>query len=79
MEMVEVESGVAIFLSEHPGDGGVLELVIKEGPLVAELDHGFDTFLMLLLEQCGGGGLGGVVRCWCIVWTDYRLLFLLWE
>jgi len=79
VEVIEIEGSVAIFLSEHSGDGGILEPVIKEGPLVAKLDHVFDTFLMLLLEQYGGGGLKGGVRCRCTVRIGYHLLFLQWE
>ena len=76
MEMVKVKGGVAVLLSEHSGDQGILELVIKEGPFVAKSDHVLDTFLTLLLEQGGGGGLRGGVRCQCIAWTDCRPLFL---
>jgi len=59
VEMVEIEGGSAIFLSEDFCDGDVLEFVIEVGPFVIESDHVFDAFLTLLLEQCGGGGLGG--------------------
>ena len=59
MEVVEVEGGSAIFLSEDSGDGDVFESVIEVGPFVIESDHVFDTFLTLLLERYGGGGLGG--------------------
>ena len=79
MEVIEVESGIAVFLSEHPGNRHVLEFVIEDGPLIAESNHGFDAFLMLLLEQCGGGVLKRGVRCRCIVWTGCHLQFLLWE
>jgi len=58
VEVVEVEGGSAVFLSEDSGDVNVLESVIEVGPFVIELDHVFDTFFMLLLERCGGGGLG---------------------
>jgi len=34
MEVVEVEGGVAVLLSEHLGDGNVLEFVIEKGPFV---------------------------------------------
>jgi len=34
VEVVEVESGIAIPFSEHLSNRDVLELVIKEGPLV---------------------------------------------
>jgi len=57
--VVEIEGGSAIFPSEDPGDGDVLEFVIEVGPFVIESDHVFDAFLTLLLERCGGGGLGG--------------------
>jgi len=50
MEVIEVEGGIAILLSEYSCDSGILEPVVKEGPLVAKLDHSFDTFLTLLLE-----------------------------
>jgi len=59
MEMVKVEGGIAIFLSEDSGDGDILESVIEVGPFIVESDHVFDTFFTLLLERCGGGGLGG--------------------
>ena len=59
MEMVKIEGGGTIFLSEDSGDGDVLESVIEVGPFLVESDHVFDTFLMLLLERYGGGGLGG--------------------
>jgi len=71
MEMVKVEGGIAIFLSEHLGDVNVLEFVVEEGPFVIELDHGFDAFFMLLLERCGGGGLRGGVRYQCTFRTGY--------
>jgi len=58
VEVVEVEGSVTVFLSEHSGDGGVLELVVKKGPFVTKSDHGFDALLTLLLERYGGGGLG---------------------
>ena len=79
VKVVKVEGGVAVFLSEYFGDGDGFELVSEEGPFVAESDHGFDTFLMLLLERYGGGGLQGGVQCQCTVRTDRRLRFLLWE
>ena len=50
MEMVKVEGGVAVLLSEHFGDWSILESVVKEGPLVAKSGHVFDTFFMFLLE-----------------------------
>jgi len=59
VEMVEVEGGSAVFLSEDPGDGDVFESVVEVGPFIIELDHVFDTFFTFLLERCGGGGLGG--------------------
>ena len=58
MEMVEIEGGVAVFLSEHPSNQDILELIVKEGPFVTKLDHNFDTLFTFLLEQCGGGVLG---------------------
>ena len=79
MEMIKVKGGVTVFLSEYSSNRSILEPVIEEGPLVAKSDHVFDTFFMLLLERCGGGGLGGGVRYWCTAWTDCRLLFLQWE
>ena len=57
--MVEVEGGSTVFLSEGSCDSDVLESVIEVGPFVIESDHVFDAFLTLLLERCGGGGLGG--------------------
>jgi len=71
MEVVKVEGGIAILLSEYLGNINVLEFVVEEGPFIVESDHGFNTFFMLLLEQCGGGGLGGGVRCWCTFRTGY--------
>jgi len=59
VEMVEVEGGSTVFLSEGSCDSDVLESVIEVGPFVIESDHVFDAFLTLLLERCGGGGLGG--------------------
>ena len=79
MEVVKVESGIAVFLSEYSGDVNSFEFIGEEGPLVAESDHGFDTFLTLHFERCGGCGLRGEVRCWCTARTDYRLQFLRWE
>jgi len=58
VEMVEIESGSTVFLSEDSCDGDVLEFVIEVGPFIIESDHVFDAFLTLLLERCGGGGLG---------------------
>ena len=57
--MVEVEGGIAVFLSEYLGNVDVFEFIAEEGPFVIESDHGFNAFLTLLLERCGGGGLGG--------------------
>ena len=71
MEVVEVEGGVTIFLSEYFCDINVLELVVEEGPFVIESDHSFNTFLTFLLERCGGGGLRGGVRCRCTFRTGY--------
>ena len=79
MEMIEIKGGVAIFLSEYSGDGGILEFVVEKGPFIVESDHGFNAFLTLLLEQYGGGDLGGGVRYQCIVQTGYCPLFLWWE
>jgi len=50
VEVVEVEGGSTIFLSEDSGDGDVFESVIEVGPFVIESDHVFDTFFTLLLE-----------------------------
>ena len=71
MEMIKVEGGIAVFLSEHLGDSNVLEFVVEEGPFIVESDHGFNAFFMLLLERCGGGGLGGGVQCRCMFRTGY--------
>ena len=57
MEVVEVEGGITVFLSEYSGDIDVFEFIVEEGPFVIESDHGFNTFLTLLLERCGGGDL----------------------
>jgi len=59
VEMVKIEGGGTIFLSEDSGDGDILESIVEVGPFLVESDHVFDTFLTLLLERCGGGGLGG--------------------
>ena len=59
MEVVEIEGGSAVFLSEDSSDSDVLESAVEVGPFVIESDHIFDTFFTLLLERCGGGGLGG--------------------
>jgi len=59
MEVVEVEGGGAVFLPKGSSDGDILESIVEVGPFVIESDHVFDTFLTLLLEQYGGGGLGG--------------------
>jgi len=58
VEVVEIEGGGTVFLPEDSGNGDVFESVIEVGPFVVESDHVFDTFLTLLLERCGGGGLG---------------------
>ena len=58
MEVVEIEGGGAVFLSEDSGDGDVLESVIEVDPFVIKSDHVFDAFFTLLLERCGGGSLG---------------------
>jgi len=50
MEVVEVESGVTIFLSEYFCGINVLEFVVEKGPFVVESDHSFNAFLTLLLE-----------------------------
>jgi len=71
MEVVKVEGGIAVFLSEHLGDIDILEFIVEEGPFVVESDHSFNTFFTLLLERCGEGGLGGGVRCRCMFRTGY--------
>jgi len=76
VEVVEVEGGVAILLSEHSGNRGILESVVEEGPLVTKSDHILDAFLTLLLERYGGGDLRGGVRYRYTVQTGYHLLFL---
>jgi len=78
MEVVEVKGGVTVLLSEHSGDGGILESIVENSPLVAESDHIFDTLFTFLLERYGDGGLGQGVQCLCIVQTGYHLLVLLW-
>jgi len=50
MEMIEVEGGIAVFLSECPGDSDVFEFVGEEVPFAVESDHDFNTFFTLLLE-----------------------------
>ena len=79
MEVVEIKGGVAVLLSEHFGDSISFEFVTEEGPLVTEPGHDLDTFLTLLLERCGGGGLRGGVRCWYTARIDCCLLLLQWE
>jgi len=59
MEMVKIEGGGTVFLSEDSGDGDVFESVIEVGPFVIESDHVFDAFFTLLLERYGGGDLEG--------------------
>ena len=59
MEVIEIEGGSAVFLSEDSGDGDVLEFIGEIGPFVIESDHILDAFFTLLLERCGGGGLRG--------------------
>ena len=59
MEMIEVEGGGAVFLSECSCNGYVFEFVIEEGPFVIKSDHIFETFLTFLLERYGGGGRRG--------------------
>ena len=71
MEMVKVEGGIAVFLSEHLGDIDIPEFIVEEGPFVVESDHGFNTFFTLLLERCGGGDLRGGVWCWCMFRIGY--------
>jgi len=78
MEMVKIKGGGTVFLSEDSGDGDVFESVIEVGPFVIESDHVFDTFFTLLLERCGGGGLGEGVQYRCSSQTDC-LRFLQWE
>jgi len=71
VEVVEVEGGIAVFLSEYSGDIDIFEFIVEEGPFVIELDHGFNAFLTLLLERCGGGDLRGGVRCQCTFQIGY--------
>jgi len=59
VEVVEVEGSGAVFLPKDSCDGDVLESIIEVDPFIIESDHVFDAFLTLLLERCGGGGLGG--------------------
>jgi len=59
VEVVEIEGGSAVFLPEDSGNGDILESVTEIGPFVVESNHVFDALLTLLLERCGGGGLGG--------------------
>jgi len=78
MEVIEVEGGIAVLLSEHPGNGSVLELSTVDGPLVTKPSYVLNTFLTLLLEQYRGGGLVQGVWHQCTVPTGCYLLFLLW-
>jgi len=59
VEVVEVEGSGAVFLPKDSSDSNVLESIVEVGPFLVESDHVFDTFLTLLLERYGGGGLGG--------------------
>jgi len=58
VEMVEVKDGIAVFLSEHPGDIDGFEPITDYGPPITKSDHIFDALLTFLLEQYGGGVLG---------------------
>jgi len=58
VEVVEIEGGSAVFLSEDFSNSDIFESVIEVSPFVVESDHVSDAFFTLLLEQCGGGGLG---------------------
>ena len=78
MEVIEVKGGIAVLLSEHFGNGDILEFGIEYGPFITESGHVLDTFFMFLLEQCGEDGLSQGVWCQCTVWTGCYLLFLLW-
>jgi len=71
VEVVEVEGGIAVFLSEYSGDIDVFEFIVEEDPFVIESDHGSNAFLTLLLERCGGGDLRGGVRCRCMFRIGY--------
>jgi len=77
VEVVKVEGGIAVFLSEYLGDIDILEFTIEEGPFIIESDHGFNAFLTLLLERCRGGDLRGGVRCRCTFQIDYLRCCLL--
>jgi len=79
VEVIEVEGSVAVFLSEHFGNCGVLEPSTIDGPLITELDHLLDTFFTFLLERCGGGDLGQGIWQWYSALTGCCLLFLLWQ
>jgi len=59
MEMIEVESGVAVLLSEYSSDIGGFEFGCEKGPFVAKSDHVFNTLLTFHFERCRGGGLRG--------------------
>jgi len=59
VEVVEIEGSGAVFLPKDSSDSNVFESLVEVGPFVVESDHVFDAFLTLLLERCGGGGLGG--------------------
>jgi len=50
VEMVKIKGGIAVLLSKHSGNCSILELIVKEGPLVTKSDHVLDTFFMLPLE-----------------------------
>jgi len=78
MEVIEVEGGITIFLSEHLGNSDILEFGIENSPFVTKSGHVLDIFFMLLLGQCGGGGLGQGVQYQYTVQTGSHLLFLLW-
>jgi len=55
VEVVEIEGGIAVLLSEYFSNWNVLEIIVEEGPLVTKSDHVLDTLLTFLLERCGGG------------------------
>jgi len=59
MEMIKVEGGVAVLLSEYFGDIDGFEFGSEKGPLVAKSDHVFNTLLTFHFERCGGGDLRG--------------------
>ena len=50
VEVIEIEGGIAILLSEHSSDVDGFESITDYGPFVAKSDHIFDALFTFLLE-----------------------------